>query len=310
MLDAKILLLAVALDILLGEMPTDFHPVVGMGKALSFGMRFAPSNDRLIQFIYGAFVVIIVLGTFAASAFALLWFTRAMNTWVYVLVAAVMLKSCFSLRALARAANAVRVHVVKQDLASGRKALHALVSRDTAELDGTQIIGAAVESVAENTCDSFVAPIFFFLLFGVPGAMAYRVANTADAMFGYHGATEFLGKFPARLDDALNYIPARVTGMLLVCSSFISRNHGRQAWRMMWRDHARTESPNAGWPMSAVAGSLGVRLEKKGLYRLGDDNYTLTPQAIDKSVQLMALTALLWLASGLAIKGGVLAAIA
>jgi adenosylcobinamide-phosphate synthase len=112
--------------------------------------------------------------------------------------------------------------------------------------------------------------MFYFALFGVPGALFYRVVNTYDSMIGYHGRYEYLGKVAARLDDLLNIIPARLTGLLLVAASRLRRAAAGGAWRVMLRDHAVTESPNAGWPMSAMAGALGVRLEKVGHYRLGD----------------------------------------
>ena len=129
-----------------------------------------------------------------------------------------------------------------------------------------------MESVAESTCDSLVAPLFYFLLLGVPGAIGYRVVNTLDSMIGYHGKYEYLGKFAARLDDVLNFIPARLTALLLVLAAFVMKRNGRKAWQTALREHAKTESPNAGWPMAAMAGALDVRLEKVGHYQLGKEN--------------------------------------
>ncbi|MFC1864895.1 CobD/CbiB family cobalamin biosynthesis protein, partial [Chloroflexota bacterium] len=115
-----------------------------------------------------------------------------------------------------------------------------------------------------------VAPLFYFLLFGVPGAIAYRVVNTLDAMVGYHGEYEYLGKFASRLDDVLNFIPARLTALLLVLASFLSGRGARASWQVTLREHSKTESPNAGWVMAAVAGALSVQLERVGHYRLGE----------------------------------------
>ncbi len=144
-----------------------------------------------------------------------------------------------------------------------------IVSRDVRELDKPALISAVVEMTSESLTDSIVAPLFYWIIFGLPGAIAYRVINTFDAMIGYHGRYEYLGKFAARADDVLNYIPARISGLLLVAAAFTTGADGRQAWSIMRRDHGRTESPNAGWTMAAVAGALGVELEKRDFYRLG-----------------------------------------
>ena len=118
--------------------------------------------------------------------------------------------------------------------------------------------------------------------------------NTADAMIGYHGRYEYLGKFAAKLDDVLNFIPARISGLLIVAAAYLSGGSGRDAWRVMLRDHRKTESPNAGWPMSAAAGALEVRLEKEACYSLGDAVGALSPAVIERGVVLATVSALLW----------------
>jgi adenosylcobinamide-phosphate synthase len=148
--------------------------------------------------------------------------------------------------------------------------------------------------VAESSCDSFIAPIFYFLIFGVPGAIAYRVANTFDSMMGYHGKYEYLGKFTARLDDLLNYIPARITAFFIITAAYLSKYNGRKAMKTAFRDHNKTESPNAGWPMSAAAGALDVQLEKVGHYKLGNPVKPLVPETIDSSLGLMHSTFANW----------------
>ena len=128
----------------------------------------------------------------------------------------------------------------------------------------------------------------------MPGAIAYRVVNTLDAMIGYHGKYEYLGKVAARLDDILNFIPARISGILLVIAARLCRKDSRNAWRIMLRDHGKTESPNAGWPMSAMAGALRTRLEKIGCYSLGEVNAPLSPQLIASGVKLAGISVILW----------------
>jgi adenosylcobinamide-phosphate synthase len=145
-----------------------------------------------------------------------------------------------------------------------------LVSRDTSQLDESKVSAAAIESVAENASDGIIASLFFFALGGLPAAFAYRFINTADSMLGYHDEErEWLGKIPARLDDLLNFIPARLAGLFIVLSAPFCGASLTQAWKIMWRDSSQTASPNAGIPMSAMAGALGVELEKIGHYALG-----------------------------------------
>jgi adenosylcobinamide-phosphate synthase len=160
------------------------------------------------------------------------------------------------------------------------------VSRPVAGLDGAQLASAAIESVAENLSDSLVGPLLFYLLFDLPGALAYRAANTLDAMIGYHGEYEDLGKAAARLDDLLNLLPARLSALLLVGAAWLGCGDGRAAWGTLRRDRARTASPNAGWPMAAAAGALRVRLEKMDHYRLGSPFPDPTPRDIGRAVRL------------------------
>jgi adenosylcobinamide-phosphate synthase len=173
------------------------------------------------------------------------------------------------------------------DLAAARLGLRSLVSRDTSALDPPLLAAAAVESVAENASDSLVAPLFYFVLGGVPAALAYRACNTLDALIGYHGETEWLGKAAARLDDLANLVPARLTAALLVVASALVGASAAGALRTWWRDGARTESPNAGRPMAAMAGALGVQLTKVGHYRLGDGAGALGAAAIARAVVLL-----------------------
>jgi adenosylcobinamide-phosphate synthase len=289
-----ILLLALAIDLTVGEFPRPLHPVVWMGKLASLGLKISPRRGRWAQMSYGVVVVVAVLAVFVLAAYFLLSYLHELNIVAYVVVGAFLLKSTFSIRELRRAALRVKQLLQGGKLGRARVEVKALVSRDTSRLDEPHLVSATIESVAENTSDSFTSPLFFFLLFGVPGAIGYRVVNTIDAMIGYHGEYEYLGKFAARLDDVLNFIPARLSGLLLVAAAFLLRIGGKKAWQVMLRDHANTESINAGWPMSAAAGALRTRLEKVGHYRLGNANNPLSPQLIPSVVRLMGVSVLLW----------------
>jgi len=285
---------ALIIDLALGELPRPVHPVVWMGKVISFGERGGDGHSRLIQFVYGVGMSLFIIGLFTAAAYFILYYLKSLSLAAYVVIGTVLLKSTFSLRELRRVALKVREFLLKKELDRARYELCSLVSRDTQALTPPMVVSATVESVAENTCDSFIAPLFYFLLFGVPGAIAYRVVNTLDAVIGYHGKYEYLGKFASRLDDALNFIPARLTALLLILASFLLRKDVRASWQVALSDHSKTESINAGWTMAAVAGALNVQLCKAGHYKLGRVNTPLTPRTIDASLQLMQIAALIW----------------
>ncbi|MGQ9531946.1 MAG: cobalamin biosynthesis protein [Desulfotomaculales bacterium] len=293
--ELAVLVAAVLLDLVLGEPPARVHPVVWVGRLLGRLEKGAPRGPAG-RFLYGAFMVLVVALLFAGTAWVMLHRVRVAGGAVYVIVGALLLKPCFALRALFAAVRLVEGLLAKGDLPAARRELRALVSRDTASLEASGVRAAAIESLAENTCDSFVAPTFYFLLFGVPGAVCYRVVNTADAMFGYRGEYEYLGKFAARLDDVLNFVPARLTGLLIVAAAWLLRHNGTGAWRVMWRDRRRTPSPNAGWPMAAMAGALGVELSKPDHYRLNRGAGFPAAAHGPAALSLARAAAALWLA--------------
>jgi adenosylcobinamide-phosphate synthase len=289
-----ILLVALMLDLIFGEPPNAWHPVAWLGKLISWEIKLAPRKRKLRQIAYGAGIVLVALGLITAAIYFLLAQLSGFNILAYIIFSAIFLKFSFSLRGLGQAVDSVRKLLGKNNLEQARLSLRSLVSRDTRKLSQRQVISAAVESAAENICDSFIAPLFYFLIFGVPGALAYRIINTFDTMIGYHGQWEYLGKFAARLDDVASYVPARLTALIVVVAAPLCRKNASRAWHIMIRDHNRTESPNAGWTMSAVAGALDVQLEKAGHYKLGDNHHPLSLNTIDASRQIVMVTAIIW----------------
>lgn len=266
-----ILLVALVLDLAVGDPPNRWHPVRWVGRGLDLAFRATPRRGRLAPLLYGMLVVLAGAGAVAALI-ARLSMVLSGAGWLGVLIEAWLLKCSFSLRGLMSRARGVERALACADLARARAEVgYHLVSRPTDGLRGEGVASAAVESVAENLTDSFVAPIAFYLAFGLPGAWAYRVVNTADAMVGYRGGLlEYLGKAAARLDDLLNLVPARVAAIALVAGAGLAGADARGAARILRRDRGRTASPNAGWPMAAMAGALGLVLEKAGIYRLGE----------------------------------------
>jgi len=285
--------LAIVIDLALGDPPNVIHPVAWLGKVISRlekgGTKMKPAG----QFIYGIFMTLFSAALCAVPVYYLLAYIRDLNQVAYIITAAVLLKLTFSVRGLRRAAVKVKTLLTEDKLDKTRFELRALVSRNTGDLERPLLASAAVESVAEGTGDSLTAPLFYYLLLGVPGAIAYRAVNTLDSMIGYHGRYEYLGKFAARFDDVLNYIPARLAALMLITAAALKKN-GRRAWQTACREHARTESPNAGWPMAAMAGALGVRLEKTGHYVLGDGNPAPSPETIASSVRVFSYAAAVW----------------
>ncbi len=294
-MDALIMLSgALAIDLALGEPPRVIHPVVWLGKIASLWEKAGTGQHPVTQFVCGAGMTLVTIGLFTFAAYLALFQLKGLSYVAYLTLGAMLLKVTFSLRELRRVALGIKRLLTEEKLDEVRHELRSLVSRDTRELPKPLLVSATVESVAENLSDSFVAPLFYFLLLGVPGAIAYRVINTLDAMIGYHGSYEYSGKFASRLDDVVNFVPARLTALLLVLAAFVSKRDARSSWQVMLSDHAKTESPNAGWPMAAAAGALNVRLEKSGHYELGKASVPLVPQVIDANLRLMEIAAVVW----------------
>jgi adenosylcobinamide-phosphate synthase len=283
-------LVALGLDVL-GEPPAAWHPVVWFGKLIRRLERAAPEG-HVPQSLYG--LVMLVLAAPAAFLPAAIIHRLAKRVRakarqygftdggliLYALIEGMSLKPFFALRMLAEAGRSVRLSLEQGDLPAARQALQSLVSRDRSELTAELAGAAAIESLAENLSDSIVAPLFYYTLFGLPGAAAYRLFNTFDSMIGYHGRYEYLGKVAARLDDVLNLLPARLTALLIIALAPLFGGNRRKAWQIWRRDAHKTASPNAGHTMAAAAGALGLQLKKVGHYRLGDNDKAITASSL------------------------------
>jgi adenosylcobinamide-phosphate synthase len=285
------IILALVFDLLLGDPSNRFHPTAWMGNLIAFLLRWRPHGNRLAELSYGIFIILvgITLSVLAGAAITRLISHITNYQLPMTILTALALKLTVSLRGLDRAAHDVQSALESNDLPEARRLLSwHLVSRDTSQLDESKVSAAAIESVAENASDGIVAPLFFFALGGLPAAFAYRFVNTADSMLGYHDEErEWLGKIPARLDDLLNFIPARLAGLFILLSAPFCGASVSQAWKIMRRDSSQTASPNAGIPMSAMAGALGVELEKTGHYTLGKGLRLPTPADLARARRLL-----------------------
>ncbi len=285
-----VMLLALAIDLCWGDPPNRFHPVVLMGNWLSWGRKNAPAEHR---FWFGAGWILAGLALFALPLRLLqpgITPNRkaAKFSLFPLLFSAILLKPVLAYRNLRGAVQEILQPLTVANLPEARRLLSwHLVSRDTSQLSAEEVIGATVESLAENITDSLVSPLAAFAVGGLPAAWAYRFANTADAMWGYRTAEfEQLGKFAARLDDALNWLPARLSGWLVVAAAWLVGENSQNAAQTMLAQHARTASPNAGWTMAAAAGALEVTLSKREVYALQGGQQPLTADTVRRALRL------------------------
>jgi adenosylcobinamide-phosphate synthase len=286
---------AVLVDVLLGEYPRFLHPVVWLGKIIAGAVWLAPKNGKWRQWSYGTILAFALCGGSATLAWLVLDWSAEVPL-LHICLGIFFLKASMALSELGNAARKVWWPLQEGNIAAARLALPSLCSRNPSELSQEEILEATIESLAENVSDSWVAPLFYFLIFGVPGAVGYRVVNTLDAMVGYRGKFEWLGKTSARLDDLLNWIPARLTALLLLTVEWCEKcgkNNDRtgNGWRILRRDADKTPSPNGGHPMAAMAGLLGVQLRKEGAYILGDPDRPVTVEIAQKAMRYVRYTA-------------------
>ena len=304
-------MLAIAFDLALGDPPNRYHPVAWLGRLLAAGRRRLCHGSPASLLARGAALTLGV-AALAGVAGAAVTALAARLGIAGLPLEALALTCLLSLRGLARAAREVAGELSRGELVAARRAVgYHLVSRPTAELDEGHVASATIESVAENLTDSLVAPALCFLAGGLAAAAVYRVINIADAMLGYRlGPLEYFGKVTARLDDLLNLIPARLAALGIVVGAALAGESGSGALVVLRRDRRRTASPNAGWTMSAMAGALGVLLEKPGAYRLGAGALPAAGD-IERSVKVMSAAVAVSLAALVAVHvGGRLLAVA
>ncbi|MGB2612027.1 MAG: adenosylcobinamide-phosphate synthase CbiB [Isosphaeraceae bacterium] len=293
--DVHILWTAFLLDLFIPEPPNAAHPVAWMGMAIGALRDRAPKHGRWKPLMAGAAIVLVggalcaVVGLWLHAGF------RKLPPPFSILAEALVLKLMFSARSLVNAGEAVRRALESGELEAARRLVGwHLVSRDTSRLDDSQVAAAAIESLAENANDSIVAPLLFYAIAGLPGVLAYRFINTCDAMLGYRDLKrEWLGKCSARVDDLANLVPARLTAALIILAGVPLGGSVPRAVRTWFRDSRVTASPNAGHPMSAAAGVLGVELTKCGHYRLGTGERLPAARDIARARRLVWSTTLL-----------------
>lgn len=290
---ATALLGGAVLDAAFNDPPNVLHPVILVGRVAGLAQRFAP-RDAERRGLYGvAMALAIPLATATAAREVEGRWPRALGG--PTLAAAMLIGLASSRRTLLRRAHEVADALDAGDFEDARRLLaYHLVSRDTSTLDASEVAAAAVESVAENLHDGVIAPWCAAAVAGAPAAWAYRAVNTLDSMWGYHEPfLEELGMGAARLDDALNLVPARLGAAAICAAATLHGGDIAKAWRTWRRDAGRTASPNAGHPMAAMAGALGVVLAKRGAYTLGAGGRDATPADIRRACRIADTAAVL-----------------
>lgn len=266
-LSAPMILAALLSDAAFGDPAGLPHPVRLFGAMIAAGERVLWSGDSRRDSIRGALLAGAVIGFAAMLAALLILAAGTIARWLAAIVAIVLAWTTLAARGLDDAATAIERALAANDLAGARKAIPALVGRDPESLDPAGMIRATIESVAENASDGIIAPLLFLFLGGPAAAFAYKAINTLDSMIGYRDARYlYFGRAAARIDDAANFLPARLTALCLIAAAHLTEFRGGAAWRVCRADARRHQSPNAGYPEAAMAGALGLRLGGDAIY--------------------------------------------
>jgi len=291
-----ILVSALLIDLVFGEPPVKIHPTVWMGNVIAYFKLKIRGGPPKREKIMGVLMGLLVIMLFAVPVhFSLLWVQHRLGQLGYIIVSSIVLKSTFAIKCMKQFTSPIADALLQEDVEQAKRFLPYIVRRDPSTFGKRHIISATVETIGEGTVDGITSPLFYYAFFGVPGAVAYRVVNTLDSMGGYRDPKHInLGWFSAKLDTIANYVPARLTAILMVVSALLLRENWRGSWGIMKRDKNVTDSPNAGWTMSSSAGMFNVQLEKPGYYALGDNNDELSPDHIYRALRIMEATAILF----------------
>ena len=299
------LLFSLAIDVILGELPTKIHPVVIIGSIISFFKKiFIKIKNKISGFLLVMATTIVV-----SILLYVLYVIFLFNDILFFILFIILLSSTFSVNMLLKTAVDVK-NDLDESLEKARKSVSYLVSRSTDELSESFIVSAVIESLTENITDSYVAPMFYYAIFGfivilnpitnqlyylllIP--MLYRMFNTLDAMVGYKtDELKDVGFFAAKIDDILNYVPSRIAGVYVVISAYLLKLDGKNSYKIMRRDARKCPSPNSGYTMATTAGALNIQLIKKDTYILGDASKEINKDDITKAVNLSKVTIILF----------------
>ncbi len=306
----SLMIIAVAaflFDALIGDPRSKFHPVVLIGNLISLLEKFLRRDDDnpSVKIIKGGILVFVVVISMLFIGVGINFLTlKIPSITAQIFLQAIILSFMISPRSLSEAGREIYNLLESNDLIHAREKVGWIVGRDTKNLNESEVTRATVETVAENTVDGIISPLFYFALGGLPLAIAYRAVNTMDSMLGYKNEKYIhFGRVAARMDDIANFIPARLTGLLFIMSAFILKFDYRNAFNMMCRDARKHPSPNGGWAEATVAGALNIRLGGINYYfgephfreYMGDPNENLKAAHIMGTIKMMYTATTLFL---------------
>lgn len=291
---------AILIDLIFGDPKNRYHPTAWIGTLIAKFTPLAKHQNSIFEKIGGVLIIVIISSIVILLLLSLdfgisLIFTDYLSLIVSVLIGAMLLKTTIAIRGMEKHAINVLESLENNNLNMARNHLSMIVKRNTTNLDKNHVLSGVLESISENTVDGITGPMFYYAFFGLSGAFFYRIVNTADSMIGYkNDLFKNLGWFTATCDTILNYIPSRLTGLMMIISAAILHNNWRHSYKIMMRDGKKTESPNAGYPMAALAGALETKFEKINHYKLGDGEIILTKQHVISAINIMKLTSVLF----------------
>jgi adenosylcobinamide-phosphate synthase len=297
------LVLAILLDLALGDPSPNYpdrwvfklHPTVLMGKFTKKIEPYFKNPNPKTEKVLGVLLALTVIGAFALPVYFGLWIIFSyVSIFVYAFIGIILLKMTICIKLETDWAKAAAKAIDASDLPEAKKYSH-FSRRESKDLNGAEMGSAVIESMSENLIDFKLSPMMSFALFGVTGAIAFRAINTLDGMVGFKTKEHInTGWFSANLDNFVNFIPTRLTALLMIVAAAILRLDAKNAWRIAHRDHKKTPSRNHGWPMAVVAGALRIQLEKPGQYILGDAQEPLTGEKILGALRIRDVTIVLW----------------
>ena len=291
---------AIVLDLIFGDPKNRYHPTAWIGNFIGSITTCMKNESQNLEKFGGIFIVLIPVSISCIVLFGLEFSIDFINAefWsvvVSIIFGIILFKMTIAIRGMELHALAVLDSIQKNDLTQARKNLSMIVKRNTKNLDKNHILSGTLESLSENIVDGITGPMFYFALFGLPGAFAYRIVNTVDSMVGYKTYMfKNLGWFGANCDNILNYIPSRLTGLTMVLGAMLLGHDWKNCYAIFKRDGKKTDSPNAGYPMAALAGALGTTFEKIEHYSLGNGNQEITSKKVTDAIALMKVTSLLF----------------
>ena len=291
---------ALVLDFSLGDPKNKFHPTAWIGSLIAKLTPISKNYSINLEKLGGIFLILISCGIVLSFLILLeigidLISLDHVSIIISILVGTVLLKMTIAIKGMEQHALAVIDCLQREDISAARDNLSMIVKRNTKNLDKNHVISGVIESISENTVDGITAPLFYFGLFGLPGAFVYRAINTADSMIGYKtNIFKNIGWFGANCDNILNFIPSRLTALTMILTAIILKNNWKKSYKIMIRDGNKTESPNAGYPMAAVAGALCKKFEKIDHYSLGDGDIFFSIEHIKSAITLMKVTSIIF----------------